>query len=216
MPQRPFSDAETAVKGRRNLLDVARTLDALGVTWWIEAGTFLGCIREAGRFIGHDCDIDVGVVGDEKADEIITQLQSLGFSVNHVFGRKGHGYEIAFMRDDVKVDVFFFYVEAYAAAPRALDLSYKVLWMGCWLRGRMIRLEFPAHLILPTIRTLMEQVIVNVPADAEGYLVTRYGPDWRTPDEHWDWALSPHCINWGRSEISEEEAQRLRRPERVL
>jgi hypothetical protein len=92
---------------KENLKDVVKALNAVKAYWWIDAGTCLGAIRDHG-FIDHDEDIDIGIHGDEVAQELAVALAQKGFEVNHIFGQKGNGYELAMQRDGVKVDFFFY------------------------------------------------------------------------------------------------------------
>lgn len=169
-----------------------------GIEWWIEAGTFLGCIRNGGSFIGHDKDIDVGVLGDENAEDIVRAMESVGFTVGHRFGEHGKGLEISFESDKgIKVDVFFFYEDGTK------------LWHAAWRGGKMIRLEFERSVILPTVEDKMEGITVETPGQAEAYLVARYGEAWRTPDPSYRWDVGPRCINWEKSEITKDEILKL-------
>jgi hypothetical protein len=203
MPTKTFSDPAIAQAGRDNLRDVAGALEKMGVMWWIEAGTFLGCIRENGRFIQHDSDIDIGVMGDAAADELTYKLTEIGFRVEHVFGRKGRGMEIAYTRRGVKVDVFYFYREG----DKAWMAAWKNYYVGKVGESRMIRLDFDADLMCFPIQKIMEGVYVNCPNEPERYLIARYGKDWRKPDPDWRWDLDPKCINWEKSEWTRSQVE---------
>lgn len=179
-----------------NLASIQNVLVAHKARYWLEAGTCLGIIREGG-FIGHDHDTDIGILEEDFEWSIVTELCQRGFEVKHVFGLRHRGLEIAFVRDGVKTDLFLFYRKGEARWHAA----YR---NGCKDMERdLIKLVFDAHLVentrLKTFSALGDRGAFPVPgkdeADTELYLVARYGPHWRTPDENWDWATSPKCID---------------------
>lgn len=177
----------------RNLQDVADALTARGCRWWAEAGTCLGIVRE-NDFIGHDQDVDVGVmIQTGNAHEAIEDLVRLGFAIHHSYGSVERGLEVALIRDACKVDLFFFYQDG--------GKLYHAAWRG----DQMIRLEFDAGAIMPlkTVEFVGRQI--PIPGHPVEYLVARYGPDWRTPKTNWRWDVDPCCINWSKSDISRDE-----------
>lgn len=178
-----------------NLRDAALILDMLGLVWWIEAGTFLGAVRERGHFIKHDTDLDIGVLMSFRCrpEQIIAGFEKLGFSVHHIYGKPWVGYEISVKRNDIKLDLFFFYSEG------------GTLWHAAWYQEKMIRLEFPHNAIFPLSNRTVEGVTVTCPRKPEAYLTLRYGEDWRTPKTKWRWWYDPKCINWEKSEITFDE-----------
>lgn len=179
-------------KARKALGDAVSILNLSHAYWWIEAGTFLGCIREGGRFIGHDKDIDIGVKITDNVEILYAEMLHAGFIVNHIFGENEKGLEIAFERDGIKIDFFFFYEDG------------KKWWHGAWRGGKMIRLEFERNLLADRNVEIMEGIEVFTPCDPDAYLTARYG-DWRTPNKEWRWDTDPLCINWEKSEISKRE-----------
>lgn len=174
----------------RNLADAALVCDAANVHWWVEAGTFLGLHRERGHFIPHDTDIDFGVVMSEAALGLVPDLERAGFAIHHVYGTPERGYEVSFKRNELKLDLFFFY-------PDGNDL-----WHAAWWQDKLIRFEFPRSLFYPLDRRTMEDVPVNAPNNAEKYLIHRYGNEWYIPRKDWRWWCDPCCINWEKSEVS--------------
>jgi hypothetical protein len=178
-----FEIKEKKEAAERNLSDMAKVLDDMHLTWWYEAGSCLGMVRDGG-LIAHDSDTDIGVLYPADDEEIERRLVELGFSVFHRYGRKHYGCELSFVRDGVKCDIFWFYHDG------------EKLWHAAWRKGLMIRLEFDTKTILPTKK--------NLPKSPQRYLTARYG-EWKKPNADWRWDRDPLCINWDKSEIKRAE-----------
>jgi hypothetical protein len=165
----------------RNLIDARSILDSLGIRCWLTDGTLLGYFRE-GDIIEHDRDVDLGLFIEDYQDAIVPAFRDCGFDVMYVLGEKKQGLEISFVRDGVKVDLFFFYREGDR------------LWHGAWEgmdkgRKRNLIKYYYEPFDLRQIDFLGSAF--NVPADTLKYVETKYGPDWRTPVKDWDWAMGP-------------------------
>lgn len=162
----------------RNLVDAARALaSCAGARPFLVDGTLLGAVREGG-FIAHDRDLDLGVfIEDLRLDSMIRVMRRAGFSHRRTFGSPERGLELAFRRDGIKLDVFFYYLDEagrfHASWPSATDpIRYDY-----WPFG-LERLSFLGHDFL-------------APEDPERFLETKYGEGWRTPVVDWDWRWGP-------------------------
>lgn len=161
----------------REALRVAtRTLDALGVLWWLDCGTLLGHVREGG-ILAHDLDVDLSSTDWKRAGEIHEAMVAAGFKPFRTFGTPEHGYEQRFTWRDVKLDIFYFYDEG------------ETYWQGSWLDDHLIVSRFDKTIIGRTKKLKG----FRVPSQPEALLEARYG-DWRTPNTEWDWATDPLCI----------------------
>src|SRR5690606_12395066 len=63
-----------AEAARRTLLDLRQDLSKAGIDFFLISGTLLGCVRE-GSILGHDKDIDVGVMeefGFQRVHDALT------------------------------------------------------------------------------------------------------------------------------------------------
>lgn len=180
------TDTNTLTKEGRmfeNLKEAKMILDSIGVTFWLEAGTCLGAVRE-GTFIEHDPDIDLGVLAEDedKADVIIDQFEKLGFELIYVWGERGEGYELSFMKRDYKLDIFFFYKAG------------KFRWHGAYWQNQLIPHVFTAGTIERLKKIDFMGLEVNIPYNHNKYLKARYGEDWKTPDKDWKYWKDPKCI----------------------
>lgn len=179
------SDRQPAAPQRqtvvRNLIDAGEVLRSLGIDFWLTDGTLLGYFRE-GDLIEHDLDADLGLSIGDYSDDIIPSFKRVGFDLKYVLGEKKRGLELSFIRDGVKVDLFFFYRESGR------------LWHGAWRgfdkgRRRNLIKYYYEPFELKEVEFLGGRF--NIPADTEKYVETKYGKDWRTPVRDWDWAMGP-------------------------
>ena len=165
----------------RNLLDAGAVLGSAGIPFWLTDGTLLGYFRE-GDLIEHDLDADLGLLIEDYSDNIIPAFKSAGFDLKYVLGEKKQGLELSFIREGVKVDLFFFYREGGR------------LWHGAWKgldkgRKRNHIKYYYEPFELREVEFLGGRF--NIPADTEKYVETKYGPGWREPVMDWDWAMGP-------------------------
>jgi hypothetical protein len=96
----------------RALEDMADILDANKLSYFLYAGTALGCHRE-GTFIEHDPDIDLGMEEDifrrlEDLTPVITEGEERKFRLKDFFPEEGKKTELCFLHLDtgVKIDIF--------------------------------------------------------------------------------------------------------------
>lgn len=192
-----------------NLKEIDKILKGHDINYWLEAGTCLGAVRE-GDFIGHDQDIDIGILAEDCADldlqiSLFGSFLLNGFRLHHTFGELKKGYEVALWKRGIKIDIFWFYLKGDKR------------WHAAWLNGgrdgdiNMIKLVFDRNLFegigtkkmkdnkLQIIKSLPEIDFKGkkfpIPNPVENYLIARYGETWQVPDKNWDWSTSPKCIN---------------------
>lgn len=150
----------------------------LNIPFFISNGTLLGMIRES-SYIGHDTDIDIGVMEEDFKLEILNEFINVGFSVFGIYGKLENGYEISLIKDNIKLDIFVYYREGNS------------LVMSVWDGDNQIKYKY-------TNFTLREDVFRNfkvfIPSDPYRYLKEQYGENWMVPVVSWDWKSSPHNI----------------------
>ncbi|MDZ7860061.1 MAG: glycosyltransferase [Candidatus Krumholzibacteriota bacterium] len=165
--------------GLENLISVKKILNKLNMRFWLTDGTLLGCFRENG-FIPHDFDLDIGAFIEDYDDRIIMEFIGNGWELHHIFGKVELGLELSFIRNDVRLDIFFFYEE---------DGRY---WHAAWLdteRGKNLIKYYYDKFELKETEFLGNNFYV--PDDTLKYVKTKYGQTWRTPIKNWDWAFGP-------------------------
>jgi len=173
-----------AVHALANLVAARDALTSCGARPFLVDGTLLGCVRE-GAFIAHDLDVDLGCFAEDLNAQAMTDaMAAYGFAPWKSYGTPGRGFQLSFKRDAIKLDVFFYYLAA--------DIGR---FHAAWLKGEPIRYTYPPFSLAP-LSFLGETFLA--PADPIRFLVTKYGPDWRTPVTPWDWAWGPkNATAWG-------------------
>jgi len=71
---------------------------------------FSGYFRECG-IIPYTTDVDIGVFAKDYSENIVKEFLYRGFYLKHIFGKPNDSYELSFVSNGVKVDLFFFYEE---------------------------------------------------------------------------------------------------------
>lgn len=144
--------------------DLCQALDPTGAPYFFAAGTALGLVRQ-GRPLGHDDDIDVGVLaaGWER-DRLVAALGAHPrFTLLHNPQTDKIGVE---HRAGSRVDIFRFYPE-----------DGRIWHSGVFVRWH----NTPFALARKELHGLQ----VPLPADEDRYLTENYG-DWRTPNPNFD------------------------------
>lgn len=175
-----------------NLKDTNAVLKSLGTIYWLDCGTLLGAIRED-DLLEHDTDVDFGVWSTEHHEAIAEAMYRVGFSKERFFGEPKKGFEQSFVRDRVKVDLFYFY-----------PLGRNRVWQGSWLDEYLIVSVFDRTTVLPPTPMLFQGVETFGPHQPALMLEARYG-DWTQVVTAWDWAKDPKCITDATHLTKEEE-----------
>lgn len=158
------------------LSNAVQALEALGSRPWLTDGTLLGYWRER-DFIAHDHDMDLGMLFSEWSPAIIPTMETAGFRFLGERGQQTNGLEYTFIKNDERLDIFFFYEFG------------DTLWHAAWLKNKIqINYSYPRFELF---RANFLGLDVWIPQDPESYVLTKYGPNWRIPDKRWSWAYSP-------------------------
>lgn len=174
----------------RNMIDA---LKRAHVTWWADYGTLLGAVRnpqtawsdypwlpQAGRstpgpsagIVPHDKDGDIGALWSDWARyrSMRVLLERCGYHIS-LNGGRGSSKVFYSKTNHTNVDVFFWrerpdgtmFRNGYAQVDR--------------FKGR----EFNKSLLFPLGKVEWEGLVLPAPRDPEGFLLMRYGPNWKTP-----------------------------------
>lgn len=165
-PGRRVREKRLAGKGAWSAVDdVAEVLDGAGVPYFLAAGTALGMVRAQGP-LGHDSDIDVGVMEDVwDHDALVTAfLAHPRFDID--VAHPQHDKIYLKHRRGSSLDIWRFYTA-----------DGKV-----WHDGLMTRW---GNAPFDIARRDVQGRSVPLPADADTYLTESYG-DWRTPNADFD------------------------------
>jgi hypothetical protein len=146
-------------------------LDLEHLGFWLSAGTVLGLYRDDG-FIPHDTDIDFEVLAFSGYDyeTLISLFEGEGFLLQRKVLHDGEVMQLAFTKDFVLIDLYFYY---------------------SWTNDCFINCNDSGVFRLP--KKFFDGVTringFRVPCPVDDYLVYRYGSEWRKPaGSKGDWA----------------------------
>jgi rfaE bifunctional protein nucleotidyltransferase chain/domain len=187
-----------------NLKIVVDTLRQLDCTWWLEAGTCLGAIREK-DFIPHDPDIDIGLHPRHVADwdKIREAFVAAGFEPYREWTHGKLKLELSFCRNGVKLDLFFF----REAGDYWWHGAFGPDKHGAWGKDA----EFLPHVFSASLFKELKLVVFHnltcyVPDPPERYLVERYGSKWPLRNRNYRFwkdcrAIDRHFLKKGQKTV---------------
>ncbi|WP_461816216.1 LicD family protein [Faecalimonas sp.] len=165
------------------LKKINENLEKSGFQYFITYGTLLGIIRE-GQFMGHDNDIDMGIIYDDNFswDKLEEALKQIGMSKKHQFTMEGKITEQTYIYGKLSVD-FFMYEQ--------FDDNHQVSYV--YFRQETERYEEGVFEVARHITKKIEGLkkietskgAFSVPENAEDFLEEVYGKDWRVPQPDW-------------------------------
>ena len=153
----------------KKLFDIIKesceVLDEFFLGHWLASGTALGLYRDD-RFIPHDTDIDLGVLCFEgfNYSELIEHFSIDGFVLHRQLFHEGEVMQLAFVKDFVLVDFYFYYSWTEAYFVNCNDSG------RCFLPKRF----FDGVTKLGGYR---------VPSPVAEYLRYNYGESWNIPED---------------------------------
>lgn len=170
-----------------NIIEITDSLKENGVTHWLTDGTLLGYYRD-GDFISHDTDTDIGAMCSTFNKSAFDSILAKGFRLMHVFGDPDNSLELAFGKNGVKTDLFFFYEKDNKLQHSAFNL---------FTSDGYHRIDY-SYDKFETIEINFLGNKFNAPDDVLKFILTKYGEDWKTPIKNWSYATSPkNAFNTG-------------------
>ena len=171
-----------------------KALDKEGLFFWLTSGTLLGAYREH-QLLKHDIDLDVAMFADD-AQKVKRILETGDFVLVHGFGIVGEDIsELSFKCRDVKIDIFFAkkvndkFVTTVLFKDRETDKKDDFRVIEMFLpETDFIEYDFLGDKYM-------------IPRKTKEYLSANYGPNFMTPDKHWDYTRDiPSAIYYPISE----------------
>lgn len=186
---------------RRIYLELLSVLDGylnrIGVPYWLEWGTLLGCVRDE-KMIPWDRDMDVGILHDDH-DRILSERHRLPAGVHmteisrfwpyqKVFPFLALWKRKTFLRLVDRVSGLFVDIFEYDKRGKGFQM---LPWMPLQ-RYRAhpdspLRMEYYAEDdLFPLQKKRFEQGFYSIPHRPHNILRNLYGEDYMTPDHEWD------------------------------
>ena len=161
----------------KNLCDFKDIFDDLDIFFWLDGGIVLGLHRGDDLIQGDEDDTDICLWkwDMQKSPEFVARLEEIGFTVGHIWNYRGSAEGIMVARGGNKIDIIAMDVKKNVAFYLARNRS-----------GKMGDLDYFAFVFPRSVyhkfgKIKWRDIEFNCPEDIEGYLVARYGKDWRTP-----------------------------------
>uniref|UniRef100_A0A8D2FLZ4 Ribitol-5-phosphate transferase FKTN N-terminal domain-containing protein n=1 Tax=Theropithecus gelada TaxID=9565 RepID=A0A8D2FLZ4_THEGE len=156
-------------RSAKELLQLAaKTLNKLGVPFWLSSGTCLGWYRQCNIIPYTTAPGDLGIFIQDYKSDIILAFQDAGLLLKHKFGKVEDSLELSFQgKDDVKLDIFFFCEETDHMRNGYLFPKFTLCW------------------------TEFVDMTVHVPCKTLEYIEANYGKTRKIPVKTWDWKRSP-------------------------
>lgn len=140
-------------------------LTSLDLEYWLSAGTLLGIHRDQ-KFIDHDTDIDVEILGPINGNILIDKMVESGFELIRSMTITDRPYQLAFIHPDGNIifDVYFY----YKVGNRLINYNDQgTLW-------------YPEDMLLDFQDVSFGNRTFRVP-EPDWYCEFRYGSSWKTP-----------------------------------
>lgn len=177
----------------KNLVDFKEVMDELKIPFWLDSGLVLGLHRDGDVIDGDEDDTDICMWKDEHAHKSLIFLKKLGekgFTLLHDWRFvNGTSEGIGIKRNGNKIDIIMMHRKKNEYGDVAFYLARNL--SGGMGQMPYFAFVFPGELYDELNNIKWHDVSFMVPKNIEGYLVARYGPDWRIPiyrskgDQRW-------------------------------
>jgi hypothetical protein len=132
--------------------------------FFVDAGTLLGLVRD-GKFIPHDTDIDIAVIGDKKS---LRNFAAPDIEIARSVYLYDLPMQIAYLDQGILVDFYFYYPSLNG--EHLINVNAECI------------LKLPSYLLLPIQETWIDLIgLVPTPYKVSEYLEWTYGVNWKIP-----------------------------------
>ena len=170
----PFDIHRPLPAGAKDVMDeLCRLVESTGSYYRLTDGTFLGLYRE-GKFIGHDNDIDIDILGGAEYEALHQTMIDNGLILGRRVFKDGLIQQAAYYSSDLIIfDVLFWYEDA----------------------GEIFNYSEPGYVRRQPKKYFLNLDSFNfngrlypIPSEPEEWLEMRYGEDWNIPKTYkGDW-----------------------------
>lgn len=168
------------------LAKVDEVLTKQGITPFFVFGLLLGAYRDKG-FISYDYDLDIGIMGSERPDNMLDYMRENGFRLVRQFYIKENGWISVeqFEYNGVPVDFYYFFEKDEDTV--AVIVPFKHEYKD-WKEANETD-GFPSQIITAEKTAFSRQDFMGIqfymPDKAASWLAGFYGDDFMTPVKNW-------------------------------
>jgi len=168
-----------------------KTLNDVGITFFLTCGTCLGFVRE-GQFLEHDKDIDIGIFEDVDLEKLKKVLEAVYINVS-IYGEDNG--KIVWANREINGALLVFEIQVHYRKDGKIFMN-RDLEEDAPQRYIEGRLEWSAKFFdnMKIIKHRGEEYLI--PTFVEEYLYTAYG-NWKIKEEWKDWRYNMRNIHEG-------------------
>lgn len=159
-------------KSMQVLFELTSILKKYAIKHWLQDGTLLGYYRER-DLISHDNDTDLGLFWkDIKNKTVFLEIIQNNFKLYKIKGHMNNSLMLTFVKDEQKVDLFFYYKLGEKIYHTALGKNWEVVNYE-YTQFNVKEINFLGYNFF-------------VPENELDFIVTKYGSDWSVSKPKWD------------------------------
>ena len=144
--------------------------------YFFSCGTALGLVRE-GRLLDWDTDVDIDILEPTELiiNNIIDNMQAMGYSYQRILKSKKRYSQIVFIKKPYhSIDFCFWYKEKNSYLN---DVPETLIY----------KRSHPIEIYNEFKEIKIKNIFFKIPFDTESYFKLLYGDDWKTPKKYTNW-----------------------------
>ena len=144
--------------------------------YFFSCGTALGLVRE-GRLLDWDTDVDIDILEPTELiiNNIIDNMQAMGYSYQRILKSKKRYSQIVFIKKPYhSIDFCFWYKE-------------KNSYLNDVPETFIYKRSHPIEIYNEFKEIKIKNIFFKIPFDTESYFKLLYGDDWKTPKKYTNW-----------------------------
>ena len=156
--------------------------------YFFSCGTVLGLVRE-GRLLDWDTDVDIDILEPTELiiNNIIDNMQALGYSYQRVLKKGGRYSQIVFIKAPYhSIDFCLWYKEKNGFINDVPETN-------------IFKRSHPFEIYKEFKNVKIQNIEFRIPSDTNSYFKLLYGDDWRTPKKYKNWLKNANDLKFDLS-----------------
>ena len=170
----PIVKRENVYYEIKNVINFLNNLN--NCNYFFSCGTALGIIRE-GKLLDWDTDVDIDIIEptDILINDIIIQMQSLGYSYLRILKSKKRYSQVVFIKEPYhSIDFCFWYKDNNSFINDVPETH-------------ILKRSHPLEIYKEFKTVNIQNIDFKIPHDTNSYFKLLYGHDWQTPKKYKNW-----------------------------